>query len=82
MAAVTDAAKLIELEAGKEYAIQTSSRMEKIPYKDIYYIQRDGKNASIVSSIGISKVRKSLQQVFDELNTLEFIFLTVSIDTM
>lgn len=75
VAAVTDAAKLIELEAGKEYAIQTSSRMEKIPYKDIYYIQRDGKNASIVSSTGISKVRKSLQQVYDELNTPEFIFI-------
>ncbi len=73
--AVTDAAKLIELENGQEYTIQTASRMEKIPYKDIFYIQRDGKNASIVSSIGISKVRKSLQQVFDELNTPEFIFI-------
>lgn len=74
-AAVTDAAKLVELEAGQEYTIQTTNRMEKIPYKDIFYIQRDGKNASIVSSAGISKVRKSLQQVFDELNTPEFIFI-------
>lgn len=74
-AAVTDAARLIELEAGQEYIIQTASRMEKIPYKDIFYIQRDGKNASIMSSTGIAKVRKSLQQVFDELNTLEFIFI-------
>ena len=74
-AAVVDAAKLIELEAGQEYTIQTASRMEKIPYKDIFYIQRDGKNASIVSSIGTSKVRKSLQQVFEELNTPEFIFI-------
>ena len=74
-AAVVDAAKLIELEAGQEYTIQTANRMEKIPYKDIFYIQRDGKNASIVSSIGTSKVRKSLQQVFDELNTSEFIFI-------
>ena len=74
-AAVTDAAKLIELEAGQEYTIQTASRMEKIPYKDIFYIQRDGKNASIISSVGIAKVRKSLQQVFDELNTPEFIFI-------
>ena len=73
--AVTDAAKLIELEAGQEYTIQTASRMEKIPYKDIFYIQRDGKNASIMSSVGIAKVRKSLQQVFDELNTPEFIFI-------
>ncbi|QBE99863.1 Transcriptional regulatory protein NatR [Blautia producta] len=74
-AAVTDAAKLIELEAGQEYTIQTTNRMEKIPYKDIFYIQRDGKNASIVSIAGTSKVRKSLQQVFDELNTPEFIFV-------
>lgn len=74
-AAVTDAAKLIDLEAGQEYTIQTANRMEKIPYKDIFYIQRDGKNASIVSGIGTSKVRKSLQQVFDELNAPEFIFV-------
>lgn len=74
-AAVTDAAKLIDLEAGQEYTIQTANRMEKIPYKDILYIQRDGKNASIVSGIGTSKVRKSLQQVFDELNAPEFIFV-------
>lgn len=49
--------------------------MEKIPYKDIFYIQRDGKNASIVSSTGVSKVRKSLQQVREELNAPEFIFI-------
>ena len=48
-AAVIDAAKLIELEGGQEYMIQTASRLEKIPYKDIFYIRRDGKNASIVS---------------------------------
>lgn len=74
-AAVVDAAKLIELEAGQEYTIQTANRMEKIPYKDIFYIQRDGKNASIVSSAGTSKVRKSLQQVFEELDAPEFIFI-------
>ena len=73
-AAVTDAAKLIELEAGQEYIIQTANRMEKIPYRDIFYIQRDGKNACIVSSTGISKVRKSLQQVYQELNAPEFLF--------
>ena len=74
-AAVIDAAKLIELEAGQDYTIQTANRMEKIPYKDIFYIQRDGKNASIVSSAGTSKVRKSLQQVFEELDAPEFIFV-------
>ncbi len=76
VSAITDAAKLIELEAGKEYIIQAAGRMEKIPYKDIFYIQRDGgKNSMIVSSMGISKVRKSLQQIFEELDTPEFIFI-------
>ena len=76
VSAVVDAAKLIELEGGKEYIIQTAGRMEKIPYKDIFYIQRDGgKNSMICSRLGISKVRKSLQQVFDELQAQEFIFI-------
>lgn len=76
VSAVTDAAKLIELEAGKEYIVQSAGRMEKIPYKDIFYIQRDGgKNAVIISGMGISKVRKSLQQVFEELGTSEFLFI-------
>lgn len=74
-AAIIDAAKLIHLEAGQEYIIQTRSHLEKIPYKEIFYIQRDGKNASIHSSYGVSKVRKSLQQVYEELNTPEFIFI-------
>ncbi len=76
VSAVSDAAKLIELEAGKEYIIQAAGRMEKIPCKDISYIRRDGgKNVVIVSGMGISKVRKSLQQIFEELDTPEFIFI-------
>lgn len=75
-AAVTDAAKLIELESGSEYVIQTGSRMEKIPYRDIIYIRRDGgKNSVIISCRGTSKVRKSLQRIFVELNTPEFIYI-------
>ena len=73
--AIVDAAKLIELENGQEYIIQTSIHLEKIPYRDIYYIKREGKYASIISNNGVSKVRKSLQQVFDELNDTKFIFI-------
>lgn len=74
--AVVDAAKLIELEVGKEYLIQAAGRVEKIAYRDIFYIQRDGgKNSVIYSSAGISKVRKSLQSVFDELSAPEFLFI-------
>lgn len=73
-AAIRDAVKLIELEAGKTYTIQTNSRLEKIPYREIYHIERDGKNASITAAGGVSKVRKSLQQVYAELGAEEFIF--------
>lgn len=72
--AVKDAIRLITLEGGKVYTIQNSSRLEKIPYKDIMYIQREGKNAEIFDGNEVKKVRKSLQQVFDELDSEEFIF--------
>ncbi len=73
--AIKDAIKLIVLEEGKTYTIQTNSRLEKIPYREIYYIERDGKNASITAAGGVSKVRKSLQQVYGELNAEEFIYI-------
>lgn len=73
--ALEDAVKLIELEDGRTYTIQTNSRLEKIPYKEIDYIERDGKNACIVASGRVAKVRKSLQQVYEELDAEEFIFI-------
>ena len=73
--AVIDAIKLLELEDGKTYTIQTNSRLEKIPFKDILYIIKDGKNAEITEISGVTKVRKTLQQVFDEINAEEFIFI-------
>ena len=74
-AAVRDAVKLIGLEAGSVYTIQTSSRLERIPCREIYYIERDGKNAGIISSGGVSRVRKSLQQVYEELDAEEFLYI-------
>lgn len=73
--AIIDAVKLIELESGKFYTIQTRNRLEKIPYKEILYMERDGKNVSIITTNGISKVRKSLKQIYKELNADEFIFI-------
>lgn len=73
--AVTDALRLILLEDGKAYTIQTNSRLEKIPCRDIFYIMRDGKNAAFTTAGGVSKVRKSLQQVYAELGAEEFIFI-------
>ena len=73
--AVTDALKLIAIEEGRVYTICTNSRLEKIPYKDILYIERDGKDASITSVGGVSRVRKSLQQVYEELGAEEFLYI-------
>ena len=73
--AIKDAVSLINIEADKSYTIQVKGRFEKIPFKDILYIERDGKNAAINTVDGVSKVRKSLQAVFDELDSEEFIFI-------
>lgn len=73
--AIRDAVKLLAIEDGRVYTIQTNSRLEKIPYREIYYIERDGKNATIVTESGTSKVRKSLQQVYEELASEEFLYI-------
>ena len=73
--AIKDAVSLINIEADKSYTIQVKGRFEKIPFRDILYIERDGKNAAINTADGVSKVRKSLQAVFDELDSEEFIFI-------
>ncbi|MBE6880539.1 MAG: response regulator transcription factor [Ruminococcaceae bacterium] len=73
--AIKDAVSLINLEADKSYTIKAKGRFEKIPFRDILYIERDGKNAAINTANGLSKVRKSLQAVCDELNSEEFIFI-------
>lgn len=74
-AAITDVVRLLMLEEGKVYTIRTNSRLEKIPYKEICYIERDGKNASITTAAGVSRVRRSLQQVYEELAAEEFIYI-------
>lgn len=74
-AAIRDAVKLLAIEDGRIYTIQTNSRLEKIPYREILYIERDGKNATIVTESGTSKVRKSLQQVYEEFASEEFLYI-------
>lgn len=73
--AVSDALKLIMLENHKNYLVVTANRMEKVSFQDILYIQRDGKNSAITTFHGVIKVRKSLQNVREELDAEEFIFI-------
>ena len=73
--AIQDAIRLLLLEDGKSYTIRTNSRLEKIPLRNILYMEREGKNTSITATDGSSKVRKSLQQVYEELAAEEFIYI-------
>ncbi len=73
--AVQDAAQLILLEDGRSYLIQTANRLEKLPYKDILYIAREGKNVCFITAQGVSLERTSLQQVMERLDAEEFIYI-------
>lgn len=59
--------------AGPFYRIMVSSRYEKIPIKDIYYVYKEGKNAVFMTKSGESSIRKSLAEVCQELPEEEFI---------
>lgn len=73
--AIGDALKLLSIEADKVYTIKTNTRFERLPYRDILFISKDGKNAMITTANGTSQVRKTLQQVFEELDAEEFLFI-------
>lgn len=74
--ALRDAVNMINVQADKYYTIQTPTRMEKIPYHKILYIQREGKNSVIVTiDNAVTKVRKSLVQIYKELMSEDFIYV-------
>ena len=73
--ALQDAFNYIKLEQNDVYTIQTQTRLEKILLKNILYIKKSGKNSVLVTFNNQTKVRKSLSQVFEELNRNEFIYI-------
>lgn len=62
----------------KAYRIQSHSYYENIPYKNIYYLYKEGKYVWIVHTMGKSRIRKAIQSVYEELNSEEFIFINQS----
>ena len=74
--ALKDAINMINIQSEKYYTIEMPSRIEKIPYHKILYIQREGKNSVItLTDNSVTKVRKSLTQVFKELKSEDFIYV-------
>lgn len=74
--ALRDAFNMIKMQSDKFYTLEMPSRVEKIPYNKILYIQREGKNSVItLLDNSTTKVRKSLSQVFKELKSEDFIYV-------
>ena len=78
--ALLDAAQFIQVQMSKSYIIQNQNRLERIPYKNLLYISHEGKNALLITNLNLLqassfKVRKTLQQIYEELDTNEFIFI-------
>ena len=74
--ALSDAVGMLKLQQEQYYTIQTPTRYEKIPLHKILYIRREGKNSAITQIDNqITKVRKSLTQVHNELNSEDFLYV-------
>lgn len=73
--AVKDALTYIELQKDKTYVIATPTRYEKIPYNTIFYIQKDGKYSLFTTDKGETQIRKSLSQVYHELDPGQFVYI-------
>lgn len=57
------------------YIISTAKMFQKIKYKDIIYIYKSQKYSVFVLRNGESKIRKTLTDVFNELNSPIFLFV-------
>lgn len=83
--ALKDAVALLEIQNTDSYIISSQNRLERIPYKEILYIEKDGKNALFHTAVSKNqtedpsgqnrRVRKTLSEVFDELCSEEFYFI-------
>lgn len=66
-----------EMESWMEpsYRIIVSTKLEKVPIKDIYYLYKDGKNVVFQTRNGQSSIRKTLSEVYEELPEQNFIYV-------
>lgn len=87
--ALKDAVSLLEIQNTDSYIISNQNRLERIPLKEILYIEKDGKNA-VFHTVTLEKhekqqtesklsrphyIRKSLTEIFEELHSEEFYFI-------
>ena len=81
--ALLDAAAMVEVQLRESYIIQNQNRLERIPLQNLFYITHEGKNALLVTDLPVAgggkgacyRVRKTLQQIYGELDEKEFLFI-------
>ena len=87
--ALKDAASLLEIQNTDSYIISSQNRLERIPLKEIFYIEKEGKNAIFHTAAAENpetsqtegktaqtrRIRKTLTEIFEELNSEEFYFI-------
>lgn len=66
--------KIVQLDK-RAYIVEWESGVEKILYRNIYYIRKEGKYINIVHRSGESRIRKTLQEIVAELNSEEFFYI-------
>lgn len=64
---------VIDRKNSSAYVIEKRGRVEKIPYKEILYLRKDGKYVVITHKKGESRVRKALEEVWEELKSDDFL---------
>ena len=75
--AIRDAAAILEIQNTDTFIINSQNHFERIPVKDILYIEKEGKNAvfHVLSRSEAPHIRRSLADVYAELNPEEFQFI-------
>lgn len=75
--AIKDASAILQIQNTDTYIISNQNHFERIPLKDILYIERDNKNAvfHVVTKEEPLRIRRTLAEVYSELNPDEFQYI-------
>lgn len=87
--ALKDAVSLLEIQNTDSYIINNQNRLERIPLKEILFIEKDGKNAVFHTNSTVNRpenqtqnqpskarrIRKTLTEIYAELHSEEFYFI-------
>ncbi len=74
--ALSDAIQMLKVQSNQYYMIHMPTRLEKIPYQDILYIQKEGKNGIFyLKNHKTTFIRKSLKQILEELSSEDFVYI-------